>query len=115
MKKVTLASILIGVTILVVILLGFKSKSELSKGYLTMRTSETGRGGNNSITIVDVDNHVEKIELKPFEKGEMNQNIIIVNENLNKIRSKGYKLIFVTSAVAQQDGVLFSTYTFEKE
>ncbi|WP_018343857.1 hypothetical protein [Cytophaga aurantiaca] len=112
-NKSFLITILASIAVMAV-MFGFTNKAKSNGGILTMRTSEVMNGlWDNSITIVDEEGKVEKIELKKLKMGDLSQNLIIINENLNKIKSKGYKLIL--SAEGGSEGLIMTTYTFEKE
>jgi len=104
---------LVSITVLVFIF-GFTNKTESTGGILTMRTSEAMNGlWDNSITIVYEDGKVEKIELKKLKMGDLSQNLILINKNLNNIKSKRYRLI--STAEGGGEGIIVTTYTFEKE
>lgn len=93
---------------------GFTNKTETGGGILTMRTSEVMNGiWDNSITIVYEDGKVEKIELERLRMGDLSKNLIVINNHLNKIKSKGYRLI--STAEGSSEGFIMTTYTFEKE
>lgn len=106
--------ILVTLSILVLgLVFGFTNKTD-SGGILTMRTAEVMNGlYDNSITIVYEDGKVEKIELVKIKMNDFSPNLVVINENLNKIKSKGYKLI--STAEGGGDGIFMTTYTFEKE
>ncbi len=116
MKKVTRLPILAGLAILAALVLGFTAKKEQEKGIATMRTVETMNNliGANSITIAYADGVVERIDLKRNKISDQTQNIALINENLNKITSKGYRLIS-TNGSTFTDGIFMTTYLFEKE
>lgn len=96
-----------------VLIFSFKNKTASSNGILSLRTSETTIGlGDNSITIVYEDGQVEKAELKKLNTRDMSLNLVTVTEYLNKIKSKGYKLISSTGGTT--DNGIMMTYTFEK-
>ena len=114
MKK---KSYLITITAFVALIaiFGFTNKPESNGGILTMRTAEAMSGvWDNSITIVYEDGKVEKVELKRLRLGDLSQNLVLINENLNKIKSKGYRLIS-TAMGGDAENVIMTTYTFEKE
>jgi len=96
-----------------VIILGFTHKTEPSGGILTMRVYEGHGPWSDNITIVAEDGAVEKIELRGPKLGNISTNLMAINENLNKIKSKGYKL--VSTVVAGMEASLVTTYTFERE
>ena len=96
------------------ILFGFSNERESSGEILIMRTSEAWSGNyDNSITIIYEDSKVEKIELMKLEVNDVSQNLKLINENLNKIRSNGYKL--VSTAAGGDDRINLTTYIFEKQ
>lgn len=113
MKKKSYLITIIALVVMIAVF-GFTNKSESNGGILTMRTSEVMNGlWDNSITIVYEDGKVEKVELKKLKMGDLSQNLILINENLNKIKSKGYKLI--STAEGGAEDIIMTTYTFEKE
>lgn len=116
MKKVMRLPILAGLAILAALVFGFTAKKEQEKGIATMRTVETMNGiaWANSITIAYADGVVEKIDLKKMKTSDQPQNIALINENLNKITSKGYRLIS-TNGSSLAEGIFMTTYLFEKE
>src|SRR5689334_1099981 len=92
---------------------GFKSKGESQSGILLMRTCETTLGArDNSIIIVNEEGGVEKIELKKLNLNDLAENFITINQCLNKIKAKGYKLISATDGSTETR--IMITYTFEK-
>ncbi|MFM9950779.1 MAG: hypothetical protein ACKV1O_22770, partial [Saprospiraceae bacterium] len=93
----------------------FTAKKEQEKGIATMRTVETLNNllGANSITIAYADGVVERIDLKRTKISDQTQNIALINENLNKITSKGYRLISTNDSTVE--GIFMTTYLFEKE
>lgn len=92
---------------------GFTQTPTSNGGILTMRTTEMMNGlWDSSIIIVDEEGKVEKIDLKKLKMGDLSRNVIPINENLNKIRSKGYQLFSIEQGI--QDGMVMTTYTFEK-
>ncbi len=96
----------------------FTNKVKSTGGILTMRATEVDKGlMDNSITIVYEDGHSENIKLKKIRGYDLSENLIIINENLNKIKSKGYRLISTTSGLVGDDmlNYIMTTYTFEKE
>lgn len=93
---------------------GFTGKPA-SNGILTMRTLEIGNGmADNSISIVYENGRIEKIELSKLSGREHAQNLLIINETLNRIQSSGYRLIS-TAGGGDGLGSIITTYTFEKE
>ena len=116
-KKSILFSVL-ATAILATFLWGFTTKTASEKGILTMQvveyTSVYAKQLDNAITIVYEDDNTEKVELKNLIFGsDFSTNLITINQNLNKILAKGYKLSTTSQAV--QDGILIKTYTFIKE
>lgn len=96
------------------VIFGFTNKPA-SGGILTMRTLEIANGiADNSISIVYENGKVEKIELSKLSGREHSQNLLIINETINKLQSSGYRLI---STAGGGDGLnsICTTYTFEKE
>lgn len=116
MKKVTRLPILAGLAILAALVFGFTAKKEQEKSIATMRTVESMNTlvGANNITIAYADGVVEKIDLKRTKISDQTQNIALINENLNKITSKGYRLIS-TNGSTLVEGIFMTTYLFEKE
>lgn len=115
MKKVTRLPILAGLAILAALVFGFTTKKEQEKGIATMRTVETMNSivWDNSITIAYADGVVEKINLKKMKISDQTHNLALINENLNKITSKGYRLISTNGSTVE--GIFMTTYLFEKE
>lgn len=115
MKKVTRLPILAGLAILAALVLGFTAKKEQEKGIATMRTVETMNNivWDNSITIAYEDGVVEKIDLKRTKMSDHTHNLTLINENLNKITSKGYRLISTNGSTVE--GIFMTTYVFQKE
>ena len=112
-KKSYLITTLAFVTMMVIF--GFTDKSQSNGGILTMRVSECISAlGDNSITIVYEDGKVEKVELKRLRVRDLSKNLVVINENLNKIKSKGYRLNS-TSQGGGMNSFILTTYTFEKE
>lgn len=96
------------------VIFGFTNKPA-SGGILTMRTLEVSNGLiDNGITIVYENGKVEKIELAKLTARDHDQNVVVINETLNKLQFAGYQLI---SAAGGGDGIstIITTYTFEKE
>ena len=114
MRKEAFVVVSSGLIIICSLFWSFRTKTEGPKSLLTMRTSEVMNGlWDNSITIVSEDSKVEKIELKRLKMGDLSQNLVLINENLNKITAKGYRLI--ATAEGGAEGIIMTTYTFEKE
>lgn len=115
MKRNAFYSILIGM-MLMFFLVGFTTKSpELKEGVLTLRTSEGFNNfSENTLTIVDEDGNVEKMELKPIRYGNLTVNSLFINQQLNKVQTKGYRLI-TSTVVSIGEQVVLTTYIFERQ
>ena len=100
--------------ILATLLLGFTFKLQAAPGILTMRVAEGSGPWDSSITIVDENGKIEKIELAKIKTGNMSENLVTINQQLNKIISNGYKLVSTTGGI-EGVVVLITTYTFIKE
>jgi hypothetical protein len=108
--------VLITASLLIVslsVIFGFTNKPA-SGGILTMRTLEANGMVDNSISIVYENGKVEKIELSKLSGRDHTQNLLIINETINRLQSSGYHLI---STAGGGDGIssICTTYTFEKE
>ena len=114
MKTKVFLSILSGL-MLVLVLAGFTRKNpELKGGVLTIRTSEGFNNfSENTLTIVDEDGNVEKMELKPIGYGNLTVNSLFINQQLNKVQTKGYRLI-TSTVVSVGERAVLTTYIFER-
>lgn len=95
------------------VIFGFTNKPD-STGILTMRTLESASMVDNGIMIVYENGKVEKIELSKLTARDHTQNLLIINETINRLQSSGYRLIS-TAGGGDGLGSIITTYTFEKE
>lgn len=93
-----------------------KKANDAGDGLVSMRVSEqySPMGGDKSITIVYPDGKEESIDLERTKSSDVGRNLKKINEVLNKIKSKGYKLITASSSNFGDAGFIVD-YTFEKE
>lgn len=104
----------VSLIVLLSVVFGFTNKPD-SRSILTMRTLESSaRLVDNGITIVYENGKVEKIELARFAAQGHDQNLLIINETLNRLQSSGYRLI-ASAGGGDGLGSVVTTYTFEKE
>ena len=96
------------------ILFGFKSHNNLEHQLLTVRAFETYdlMAKANFMIIAYPDGTSERIELEKT-KMDITGNTLLINENLNKIKSKGYKLL--STATTGTHVYVITTVIFEKE
>ena len=82
-------------------------------GLVTVRTIEVANGiWDSKICIVYEDGKTEDIELQKFRDHTFNPNSVKINEVLNKLIGKGYKLISASSG--NGDAVLTNIFLFQK-
>jgi len=109
----------VGIVTITFVLLSFVSNSEEKDGnekFLTMKVVEINSGPLGSfIMIVDENGKEETIELEKLagKKTSFVNNVVIINNTLNKIGDKGYKLVSQSSAGDQY--CILTIYTFVKQ
>ena len=117
MENIKKIMAIVGLITITLILISFATKStenEEAEKFLTMRVIEVGDqlgGINREIIIVDENGKIETIKLVKVTKTA--ENTLIINNTLNNIAGKGYKLVFTTTGGNEMS--LLSTYTFVKK
>ena len=97
-------------------LTAFKTAQPATNKYIYMRVVEKTSGVFESgITIIHEDNTKEKIELKNLGLKYLSINVEVLNQTINKISNKGYKLVSVSSNPGSGGAHYFRDYIFEKE
>ena len=82
-------------------------------GLVTVRTLEVSNGiWDSKICIVYEDGKTEDVVLQKFRDHTFNPNTVKINEVLNKLIGKGYKL--VSSSSGNGDAILTNTFLFQK-
>jgi len=111
MEKIKKITLVVGLIIATLLVLAFVNKPA-EQSILTMRVVEATAGTNSSISIVDENGKLEKIELgKPTK--DISVNMVKINKALNSIIERGYRL--VSTAGSGDNYVIVTTYTFVKE
>lgn len=116
MKKLTLLTALFISSIFLSIQASAQTSSD---GYLIIKTYESIDMRFNKIIVTEKGKKLEEMDLSrssSFTASEPNQ--LLINNTLDKYKTKGYKLVTVSSgsqALAQSTDVLMTTYIFEKQ
>jgi len=108
----------VGLIAIAAVLLSFVSNSagnEGNKKFLTVKVVETQGGLGSFMMVVDENGKQETIELEKLaaKKAPFINNAIMINNTLNKIGDKGYKL--VSQSGGGDQFCIFTTYTFIKQ
>ena len=108
----------VGLIAITVVLLSFVSNSAGNEGnekFLTVKVVETQGNLGGFMMIVDENGKQETIELEKLaaKKAPFVNNVIMINNTLNKIGDKGYKL--VSQSGGGDQFCIFTTYTFVKQ
>ena len=120
MKRGIISLIVIAVIILAgVTLTAFNSapgegpNPEAGDGYVVVKATEIYGTKPSSLVIIYEDGNIEEIQLNKLDAKKMGVNLLIIQNKLNEIKGKGYKL--VSSHGGNSDNIICSTYIFEKE
>jgi hypothetical protein len=106
--------VIVSTTIAITLLLSSFKKEEINKKFLTVKSVESVDPLFTSlILIVDENGKASDVELKKFKIQNMEENVIILTDVLNKIGSRGYDLHSTTSTFVTHYHV--NTYTFIKK
>jgi len=111
--------VIVGVIAITSVLVGFVSNSSGNEGsekYLTVKVIEaSGAYLGSFMMIVDENGQQETIELEKLstKKTSFVSNVVTINNTLNKIGDKGYKLVSQSGGGDQY--CIFTTYTFVKK